>query len=166
MINLTQTFTLLTPCFCTGADQNQAEIRSASIRGQLRWWFRILGGTPEMENNVFGGVHNDTKASRIILRLTDSKPIYGQPGMLPQRNNTPGYYLFHFAKVSNGGIRYQKKAFLAPGSTFTVQCLERKTMDREEQRLLEKSWRAFSLLGALGLRATRACGAFQTEGLT
>ncbi|TAE90912.1 MAG: type III-B CRISPR module RAMP protein Cmr1 [Verrucomicrobia bacterium] len=35
---------IITPCFCAGADQGIAEIRAASIRGQLRWWFRVLGG--------------------------------------------------------------------------------------------------------------------------
>ena len=49
------TVELITPCFCAGADQTTAEIRAPSIRGELRWWFRVLGGTPEQERAVFGG---------------------------------------------------------------------------------------------------------------
>lgn len=42
---LRQTFTveLVTPCFLGGA-KGQAEWRGASIRGQLRWWFRAVAG--------------------------------------------------------------------------------------------------------------------------
>lgn len=42
---LRQTFEveLVTPCFLGGV-QNQAEWRGASIRGQLRWWFRAIAG--------------------------------------------------------------------------------------------------------------------------
>ncbi len=57
MIIKTYNIELLTPCFCAGADQTKAEIRAPSIRGQLRWWFRALGGTPQGEKEVFGGVH-------------------------------------------------------------------------------------------------------------
>lgn len=42
---LRQTFKveLVTPCFLGGA-RDQAEWRGASIRGQLRWWFRAVAG--------------------------------------------------------------------------------------------------------------------------
>ena len=42
---LRQTFEveLVTPCFLGGA-KDQAEWRGASIRGQLRWWFRAIAG--------------------------------------------------------------------------------------------------------------------------
>lgn len=166
MINVSQSFQSITPCFCAGAEQNQAEIRPASIRGQLRWWFRVLGGSPEMEKSIFGGVHNGTVASKVIVRVTDCKPVFANSKMLPRGNNSPGYYLFHFAKAGNKDIRYGDKAWLAPGTTFTVQCLERQKLEEQEKNSLEKAWRAFALLGALGLRATRACGAFQTNGLT
>ncbi|MBI2924889.1 MAG: type III-B CRISPR module RAMP protein Cmr1, partial [Verrucomicrobia bacterium] len=56
---------LITPCFCGGATPDkQAEIRAPSIRGQLRWWLRTLGGfqslavrgmsVREQENFIFG----------------------------------------------------------------------------------------------------------------
>lgn len=37
----------VTPCFLSGADQKgAAEWRAASVRGQLRWWFRAVAGGP------------------------------------------------------------------------------------------------------------------------
>lgn len=49
---LSQTFTveLVTPCFLGGA-RDQAEWRGASIRGQLRWWFRAVAG-PRFEGDL------------------------------------------------------------------------------------------------------------------
>lgn len=36
---------IVTPCFLGGADQTStAEWRAASVRGQLRWWFRAVAG--------------------------------------------------------------------------------------------------------------------------
>ncbi|WP_166792913.1 hypothetical protein [Methylacidiphilum caldifontis] len=45
--------TFLTPCFCGGAEQNVAETRASAVRAELRWWFRVLGGTKEQEKQVF-----------------------------------------------------------------------------------------------------------------
>ena len=110
MKNTTITLELLTPCFCAGADQARAEVRAPSIRGQLRWWFRVLGGTPEQEKRVFGGVHGDAPAaSAIVIRVRSE--ANGAPVQLP-RPNEPLYYLFHFAQASGRGISYTDDGYL------------------------------------------------------
>lgn len=49
---LTFKLELITPCFCGGAEPDkEAEIRAPSIRGQLRWWFRTLGGFKSLAAN-------------------------------------------------------------------------------------------------------------------
>lgn len=68
---------IVTPCFLAGANQKAApEWRAASIRGQLRWWFRavaggVLGGgleaTKKAEAEVFGST-----ARRSSLRVSVS----------------------------------------------------------------------------------------------
>ena len=48
----TETFhlELITPCFCGGAEtERRAEIRAPSIRGQIRWWFRTMGGFKSLD---------------------------------------------------------------------------------------------------------------------
>src|SRR5438067_1221906 len=71
---------LITPCFCGGAEpEKQAEIRAPSIRGQLRWWFRTLGGfkslaqnktVQEQEAMIFGSTAGDeARAGKLILRV-------------------------------------------------------------------------------------------------
>lgn len=60
-----QTLTFLTPCFCGGADNKAgpAELRVPSLRGQLRYWTRVLfhvPGKPDVaakkEHELFGGI--------------------------------------------------------------------------------------------------------------
>jgi len=44
---------VITPLFMGGAYQ-QAELRTQSINGLLRWWFRIAGGSLKDEKRIFG----------------------------------------------------------------------------------------------------------------
>ena len=168
METLNETFEIITPCFCAGADPKTAELRAPSIRGELRWWFRVLGGTPEAEKALFGGVHNGTAASKIGIRVKNVNPLYGQPSELPQQNRD-GYYLFHFARVSQrpqgskeDGPRYQKEAWFKPGTTFDIEVFQKLDMTAAEEQGFKKAWKSSKLLGSLGLRQTRGLGAFKT----
>ena len=63
-----------------GADIQQVELRVPSIRGALRWWFRVLGGTPEQEDKVFGSVHQKPPiASAIRVRAEKQGTAVGLP---------------------------------------------------------------------------------------
>src|SRR5664280_1027452 len=104
----TYNLTFLTPCFCAGADQTVAELRSSAIRGQLRWWFRALGGTPEQEGDVFGATARDEGCAsllqvrtRLIQRGPDWKPFRMSPGQ-------PGAYIWFFASVASDKKRWWK----------------------------------------------------------
>ena len=46
----------ITPLFSRSMLEDSPEIRPSSIRGQLRWWFRALGGNAIDEKAVFGGI--------------------------------------------------------------------------------------------------------------
>ena len=43
---------VITPLFMGGANQ-QAELRTQSINGLLRWWFRVAGGSIDDEKKNF-----------------------------------------------------------------------------------------------------------------
>ena len=70
---------VITPCFAGGAEpEKQAEIRAPSIRGQLRWWFRVLGGfsslkpipVRDQEERIFGSTAGGAGvASPLIVRV-------------------------------------------------------------------------------------------------
>ena len=149
----------ITPAFLCGADQSKAELRAASIRGALRWWFRILGGTPDEETQVFGGVQGGAVKSRVQVRCTlmhEVHKVFDEPKPMSDRG-----YLYYFATVSGErkGVRIEPNAYFAAGTTFTVQIRDCGI----PEELAELFWcavEAFVRLGALGLRATRGCGTF------
>lgn len=170
MIRQTYTLEIITPCFCAGADQSKAEIRAASIRGQLRWWFRVLGGfkslafqsVQEQETFIFGSAANDEGAAGILRLQIDATRLVS--------NKKDGQQLGH--------ANFSDPAFL----TFPIQSREKnrqKTSDASrgvietgkfDLTVISRASASFALdihallvvfgnLGSLGFRARRAMGA-------
>lgn len=158
----TETFDLefITPAFLCGANQNVAELRPASIRGQLRWWLRVLGADRETEARIFGGVHGTVTASAVVVRSKVLKAVH-KPFESPAPMSNRGY-LYYFATVSGEkkGIRIEQNAYFAPGTIFRVEILQRHPLSERELACLNQAVECFVRLGALGLRATRGCGVF------
>jgi len=163
----TETFhlELITPCFCAGANQAVAEIRPASIRGQLRWWFRAFGGNAKDEALIFGSAAGDSGCgSRVRITVSDLKPA--TQGSLPVFSpNDPQSYVWHYARVSGttergaSGPRWRPQGALPVGTTFKMHV----TWLRELPNLkpvFNEALAAFLTFGTLGLRATRGLGAF------
>lgn len=157
----TETYTLsfLTPCFCAGANQAIAEIRPPAIRGQLRWWFRALGGDRISEREIFGGIakkEEDIRSSAIIVRTSGFKAgrVWQPPRVDP---NNPSSYVWFFASKSADGIRWKSEAVISPGATFTLHIMRRREFDSPP---FEHALACFLMLGGMGLRVTRGLGAF------
>lgn len=152
---------LLTPCFCAGAYQNQAELRTTSFRGELRWWFRCLGGTREQEARVFGSVAGKATGSAVSLHLKNIQKrgnfgwVY-QPTTGKKELKNSSYIVYPLDD------RHERsKAYLAPGSTFTLElCQRRPITEPADSELLQLAWDCLCNLGAIGLRSTRALGAY------
>jgi CRISPR type III-B/RAMP module RAMP protein Cmr1 len=169
----TETFhlELITPCFCAGANQAVAEIRAASIRGQLRWWFRALLGAAEDESLIFGSAAGDSgSGSSVRITVSDVKPASQRtlPSFSP---NDPQSYVWHYASVSGTtergakGPRWQPQGALPVGTTFKIHV----TWLREFPALkssFDEALFAFLTLGAVGLRASRGLGAFHCDKAT
>lgn len=146
----------LTPCFCAGADQTRAELRPASIRGQLRWWFRCLGGNVAEERVTFGGVHGEEPAASTVAIRVHHQPQGGQKDwqkQIPQQGVSPRTYLLGFFCGRTG--RLNPNGALPPGTKATIEILFR----RQPSARLEQALRVFFSIGALGFRTTRAAGA-------
>ena len=87
----------ITPCFCAGANSAEAEIRAASVRGQLRWWFRVLGGTAVEEATVFGSAAaEEGRSSAIIISIQNFQKAspWSPPDLDPNKAEN---YVWHFA---------------------------------------------------------------------
>ena len=159
MTTETYTLSILTPCFCAGANQAVAEIRPSAIRGQLRWWFRALGGDRNAEREIFGGIakkEEDIRSSAIIVRTSNFKGgVMWQPPRVDP--NSPSSYVWFFASRSADGIRWTSEAVISPGSSFTLQIIRRRAFDSPR---FEQALTCFLALGGIGLRVTRGLGAF------
>jgi CRISPR-associated protein Cmr1 len=53
-----------------GANQ-QAELRTQSINGLLRWWFRIAGGSIEDEKRIFGWAGETSNQGLVRIFIKD-----------------------------------------------------------------------------------------------
>lgn len=143
--------TFITPQFSKGSYDDRPEIRPASIRGQLHWWFRALGGSYADEKAIFGGVHGGAVASKIVVRVGNIQGQTDQMNTLPHKS---------------GGEASPKWAY-KPGTSFDLHLTERLGgLDDRLQKALRRTIETWLLLGTLGLRATRAGGSFTWQPLT
>jgi CRISPR type III-B/RAMP module RAMP protein Cmr1 len=151
---------IVTPCFNAGADQSRAEIRIPSIRGQVRWWFRALGGTRDEEKTIFGGVHGDPQRSKVILRLKEplvSDQAVNLHDLVGRDANLPQAYLLWPLRPTRD--RLQKRGMIPPGRTFTLLCsTDARLQDDVLQQKLASALELWILLGSLGTRSRRGYG--------
>lgn len=119
---------VITPMFLAGADGDKPEIRPASIKGMLRFWWRALHGDlvgqdgsllklKEREAELFGGVGNNARKSKVTVRVVENQIMIDQRSFGMELK-----YLLYGA---------EKRKFIKEGSTFKIilQILEN---DREK----------------------------------
>lgn len=170
MTSSTYKLEFLMPCLCGGADPKTAELRPSAVRGQLRWWFRALGGSFEEESAVFGriGKKDEALGSAVIVRTRIlGKPPAWEP---PEYKTIEESYVWYFAKVSgkseedkndgNPGPRWQPNGAFAAGTKWELRIVVRRPLEPTLQAKFNETLRCFLVLGSLGLRATRGLGAF------
>jgi len=149
---------LLTNTFCAGADQRQAEIRIPSIRGQVRWWFRALGGSPEEEREIFGGVHGDKPtASKVRFRL--AHPVVSR---CAKNLKDFGYSIEHPQAYLLWPLRPtaqddRKRGVLPPNTRFDLM-VQHSGLSKESHGRFESALFAWMMLGSLGTRSRRGYG--------
>jgi len=171
---------IITPCFSGGAQPDRfAEIRAPAIRGQLRWWFRTLGGfqslaaqkmsVRQQEDLIFGSASGgEGHAGKLMVRVRD---IIGKQAVVDDEEmgappaSKRGYVLFP--------LRPERKG--QPGERLRDRAVIKKENNAAPfpQFILDLAWRGaaslnddiaalvavFGHLGALGFRSRRAMGA-------
>ena len=140
----------ITPLFSRGAYEDRPEVRPASIRGQLHWWFRALGGNSTDEKAIFGGIHDGATASKVVVRVSSLLGTTGSVNTLPHKN----------------GAQASPKAAYQIGTKFDLHILSRLGgLDKRLQSALDRTLETWLLIGTLGLRSTRAAGSFRWEAI-
>jgi CRISPR type III-B/RAMP module RAMP protein Cmr1 len=182
MITKTYELELITSCFCAGAEpKEQAEIRAPSIRGQLRWWFRALGGFKslaargmgcrEQERLIFGSTAGESgNGGRLAIRTRGSPPSRRTSGAELGADNiasTPGYLLFPLRsqKDKKTGQRIQQyRGVISVKGRFNIDVvwhgeLSPFTRSDEAKESLTALIATLGHLGGLGFRSRRGYGA-------
>lgn len=171
MTSSTYKLEFVMPCLCAGADPKTAELRSSAVRGQLRWWFRALGGSFDEESRVFGriGKKDEAIGSAVVIRtrILGKPPVWEPPEF---RATDSEAYVWHFARVSGlsdadkdsgqYGPRWQEDGAIASGTKWELRVVIRRALDASLQSKFDSALRCFLALGSIGLRATRGLGSF------
>jgi CRISPR-associated protein Cmr1 len=162
MMNLTLNLELLTPCFAGGARfDGDAELRASSIRGQLRWWFRALGGfdslrplsVTDQETMVFGSASRRHVASPLTIRLEISAPARVRQAAT-QLPIPPAATLYFLSNLE----RNPRMALVPPCPPFKLHLLWHGDAKLEPD--LRALAHVFGHLGTVGYRSRRGLGAW------
>jgi CRISPR-associated protein Cmr1 len=156
----------LTPALIAGAYPKTsgdyratAELRAASLRGQLRWWFRFLGNDLAAEERIFGHTAGDEgSASGFVLRITRvpepvSKPMTARDIGLHSKQIVE-YLAFNLRLPADA------RSMFVAGASFHFTLLNHRLMPSDWQRLLTVV-RVFCHFGSLGTRSRRGFGALE-----
>jgi CRISPR-associated protein Cmr1 len=185
MTTITATFHVTTPVFLGGADATTAELRAASLKGVLRFWWRACAwsrfpGTPDdrlaairaEEEWIFGGPK--TGQSRVTLRVTDTGPVLlGPPEVLPGATGGQaagarylGYGLMHTAASRQTGARPAQlvRGCLLPGFNVAVE-LRLRDLREDQTTLVVNALRALGAIGGVGARSRRGYGSLSLRSI-
>lgn len=164
----------LTPAWIGGASPSTgAEVRVASVRGHLRQWLRVLHPNGAYDEAIFGRMAGDGRSassSSVLLQLVKpvqsrfAKNLVGYLGVRDEQEalqDAESYFLWP--------LRTQSRGVLLPGgsSDFTLTVGWYPTpanRNRNLQPVFADAFRAFTLLGSMGTRATRGYGSVWEKG--
>ncbi len=142
-------FFIITPLIMSGSDKNKVELRTPSIKGMLRWWFRFYKSSflnvdelRKFESEIFGSTEN---SSLFYMRLLEE----------PQGKEDA--YLCMNDK-SRSSIR--RNSF-SPSQSFELSFKFFPHFKYQDE--IENSLMLLSLFGGIGARWRRGFGSVQIE---
>lgn len=173
------TYKVVTPMFCGGADpKNNAELRLASFKGALRFWWRALawprleGRLEEIqrqEDELFGSAKGGQ--SRVLMRLDphDRDPkILNASSVLRVRSRSNANVVGMGARYLGYGVittRGQlERACLQAPFRFTVR-IRCRDLDEKQRKSLENALIALGTFGGMGAKSRKGYGSLVLQSL-
>lgn len=162
----------LTPLYGGGVKKGVVDqelpVRASAIRGQLRYWWRLLQPRTASEllfaaeSQLWGGISSEgPTASQVRLRVLKAGAVTLTPAFKYEKN----YALFPAQEKrteTNGMVHEKESADVAkPGIAFTLEIACPEAHWPEVERAL-RWWATF---GGLGARTRRGLGAVELEDL-
>lgn len=166
MQTITFTCEVITPMFLVGADGTTPELRPASIKGALRFWWRAMNGhlvgengdlkpLKDRESEIFGGSGEGQGRSKILIRVIPNKVHINKFGRIDSKIK----YLAYGA---------EERSFINVGSTFTIKITVNEGNNERANSLLNEIKTAFSSLvyfGGIGAKSRNGFGSFTSTNI-
>lgn len=159
--------TLVTPMYGGGVKpgvvDKEMPIRASAIRGQLRFWWRVVFGRGLMHNEMFeretaiwGGIGDKSAASKVEVRvvLSEVKSDFVSSTSHPYGKSVS----YGFGAAANNG----EAQWLKEGFGFSLHIRYPENMDTEIKTCL-RWWMTF---GGLGARTRRGFGAVRCNSIS
>jgi len=172
---------LISPAFLRGAsDASQGELRVATLRGMLRWWWRYLfrsimteAALKQLESEVWGSASTrPPQASMITLRLIKT-PIQNRAmpfdkeakaKQMPRsfnQNRTAGIAYLSYGMDERSKDETKRRSVLEPGAEWTLELTARANRILSAEQILEHAKLAITALcnfGGVGSRSRKGFG--------
>lgn len=155
----------VTPAFLGGANQGgPAEWRAASVRGQLRWWFRALaggklGGDLAKVNLGETAVFGSTEQQGALRLRTGPSPA----GALPPSDEPEKSFSIEQGYLGFGPIRERaaRRGYLEDGTSVSLKLWWVRQVSEENRALLAEALWCWIHLGGIGGRSRRGFGSLE-----
>lgn len=159
---------VVTPMFLGGADPKRAELRAASIKGMLRFWWRALYGSDdikdmaERESEIFGSTEHKSGLlinispqiiAEEIINLTCGKKYKVESSRYKGELSIIDYLAFGICERRN----VYNRAFIKPGKKFKIEL--RYTKENKDE--IVTAFKALISLGGLGSKTRNGFGSLR-----
>ncbi len=178
---ITATYRIVTQMFCAGVDQQSAELRLASFKGALRFWWRTLMAGKfgndinrlyTAEASLFGATEPGFGQSKVRLRLRNVElaKIVSPPEIFERGSLLGTHYLGYglmeaFASRKKGTEAGQLTRGMIPSGRFTVDCRCSREASAEQVEQMKAALVLLGTFGGLGSRSRKGFGSLTLTSL-
>jgi CRISPR-associated protein Cmr1 len=152
-----------------GANQ-QAELRTQSINGLFRWWFRVVGGSIEDEKRLFGWAGEKSNQGLVRIFIKDFDKLqkdkfskeFDDKGRVRQDKGI-NYIGFSLDQRFNENQDRPRREYIKENQTFEIKIsFHPKANEEDIKKFFCALWLAFNL-GNFGSRSRRGFGSVMIE---
>lgn len=156
---------VVTPMFLGGANLGQAELRTPSLKGMIRFWWRATCDIESIENlkqtesEIFGSTAQKSALSVHIADHRQSEAVLKNlpKGKMFQVKSSRGTFKLGILDYLSFGLRDRKlytRAHYPPGTTFIVKL----ACEKSHEASVLRAFRTFVDFGGLGARSRNGFG--------
>ncbi len=172
MHSITFTCEVITPMFLAGADGQTPELRPASIKGAMRFWWRAMHGNlgldelKKKEAMIFGGAGDNQGRSKVIVRILAPQPSKSSiPLPVRLMSTYKKYNINGLDYMAYGMLKFDRnerkniliRSYIGPGESFRL-CL---VVEKQYSNEILSALYLLSEYGGLGAKSRNGYGGFR-----